>query len=142
MAEKYTCKACYKKFVATKNSKCPQCGTVVELKSTPSLNGIEELLLAEEDYEDPISTLEDLEYEVGKAKQGVRSLATAFIVLIFSTIVGGAIFTMGTVSNVACALQRQSCSSGSESIGLIIVVVGLLVSIGLAASALVSAKRS
>ena len=141
MSDKYTCKACYKKFVATRNSKCPQCGTKVELDPVLNPKEIEEFLLASEDYEDPIPTVEDLEYEVDKAKQGVRSLAVGLIVLIFSMIIGGAFFAIGTVSNAVCAIQKNDCTSGNESVGLIIIVVGLLTSIGLAASALTSAKR-
>jgi DNA-directed RNA polymerase subunit RPC12/RpoP len=141
MSDKYTCKACYKKFVATRNSKCPQCGTKVENKASNPVTKSQDVSWAEEDYLDPIPTIEDLEYEVDKAKRGVRSLAIAFIVLIFSSLVGGALFTIGTISQATCALQNQNCSSANQGIGLAVISIGLLVSVALSASALVSAKR-
>ena len=141
MAEKYTCKACYKKFTAKQKSKCPQCGTSAQLQDDLSPAEIHDFLLAGADSGDQILTFEDLEYELDNAKRGVRLLGGSVVILIFSIIIGGAFFAYGSISRVSCVFQSSSCGADTSSIGLIIMVVGLLVSIALATSAITAARR-
>ena len=142
MAEKYKCVACYKKYSLAQTKSCPQCETPAQLDPNLSPNEIEAFLLTGSEDESTYSiSLEDLEEEVSEAKRGVRSLASAFLMLIISMIIGGFIYTLGTTEQVACVLQRRSCSGGTSTVGLIILAVGLLSSLSLAISALISSRR-